>query len=359
MTQALEEPEIVEQEPTLRESIEAAVEEHEEPIAPDTPAPAKVEPPDTSTPTPQQAPAPTSDRVQTAPPKAQVPGQPSATPTPGQPAAAEEPLKAPSQWKATVRDKWAALPREVQEEVIRREGDMMRTIGSVGHKVAFANEVSQHFEPFVQRLQENGVSPGQFMGEVFGSIRTLATGTPGERADVVANIIRAYNVDVNTLDAALTRMIQTPAEVHQARQVTERAQRVISHVEARREQEQNQQRANEANQALTTFAADPKHEFFEDVRDVMADLIQSGHCKDLESAYQAAIWATPDTRQILLQRDAQARATTRHQRATQARHASSSISGTPRGQAAPTKLGEGMTLRETIGAAMDQLSDSA
>lgn len=348
----------VEEQPSLREAVEAAVEEHEE--APAAPAPAG-----STSPAPSQAPAVSEPTPQAAPSQTPAPGKapiadPSAQPTDkGQPAPVAD-LKPPQQWKPHVRDMWKDIPRPVQEEILRREGDSMRVIGSVGQKVAFANEVSKHFEPFAQRLQENGVSHAQFLGEVFGSIKALGSPNPMERAEVVANIIQSYGVDLRTLDGLLSRRMQTPPEVIRAQQETARAQRMVQNVQARDQQAQVQQQNEAANQALASFAADPKHEFFEDVRDMMADLLQSGHSKDLESAYQAAIWANAETRQTLLQREAQARLQTKQQRAAQARLASSSVTGTPRGSAgAPGRIGEGMTLRETISAAMDEAEERA
>ena len=53
----------------------------------------------------------------------------------GKLAGAPTELKAPSSWKPQVREKWNAIPREVQEEIHRRESDNLRLIGSVGQKI--------------------------------------------------------------------------------------------------------------------------------------------------------------------------------------------------------------------------------
>ena len=97
--------------------------------------------------------------------------------------AASTELKAPAQWKPAIREKWAGLPREVQEEVLRREGDSLRLIGSVGQKIRQADEFNQHLAPFMERLNAHGASPTEFMGDVFGTIKTLAGGSVQERAE--------------------------------------------------------------------------------------------------------------------------------------------------------------------------------
>jgi hypothetical protein len=111
---------------------------------------------------------------------------------------------------------------------------------------------------------------------------------------------------------------------------------------------------------VAAFGADPKHEFIEDVRGMMADLIELGRVKSLDDAYAAAIWAHPGTRQILLQREAQARVATKQGRANAARRASSSVHGAPStspARAAPNgAAGPSLSLREELEQAFDDAS---
>jgi|SRR5215831_9309872 len=326
--------------PSLRETIEAAVDQHEgpeqptQPSAPTSPAPVApaqqaVTPPAPQAPTPQTPP--------------QAPGKP-------------EPLKAPSQWKPHVREQWNRLPREVQEEVLRREADSMRLIGSVGPKIRVADEVMQGLAPYAEHLQRVGVGPQQFMSDIFSTVHSLARGSAQEKAEVAANIIQTYGVDLHILDAMLTQRIRTPIEVQHARNMTERARMVLEQQRFNEGAAQEHQVNLEAERHVVAFGADPKHEFLDDVRDLMADLIESGRAENLEDAYAAAVWANPDTRKILLQREAQTRAFGKNQRAQAARRASSSISGSPTSGAAASFGGKGMSLRESIEAAIDEHS---
>jgi len=320
--------------PSLRDSIEAAVEEH----APATDA--------SSGQTPQ--PKPDDQQPAVAPVTPPVTADQPVTPE-GKPAAPLE-LKAPAQWKPAVREKWNMLPREVQEEVLRREADSMRLIGSVGQKIRMADEVSGHIQPFMDKLSENGVAPSAFLGDIFSTVKSLARGSPQEKAEVVANIVQSYGIDLRTLDAVLTNRIQQPAEVTEARRLAARAQAVL-------DQQRNsvtQQSTVEAEKTIAAFSADPKHEFLGEVRELMADLIESGRVQTLDEAYSAAIWANSDTRKILLQRESEARVAAKHNRAGAARRASLSVGGAPRIAGGPPSLGDNMSLRETIAAAIDQ-----
>jgi len=337
---------------SLRDTIEDAVDASEEgiPISRSEPAAPSVDK-ERSAPVSTEQPKPASvEPVTPAKPVAKSADQPV---TPAAPAAPTE-LKAPSQWKPQVREKWNQLPREVQEEVLRREGDNLRLIGSVGQKIKFADEISQNLQPFAERLQQNGVAPGAFAADVFQTVKSLAHGSMEEKAAVVANIVQSYGIDLRMLDQVLTHRLQTPPpspEVIQARQLAARAQAVLQ----QQTQGSEQQASTAAETALAHFSSDPKNEFFDDVRDLMADLIESGRVQTLEEAYGSAVWANPDTRKILLQREAEQRASSRGQRAAKARVASSSVGGTPLqpGGSIPNPKA---SLRDTIAAAFDAQS---
>jgi len=322
--------EVEAEEPTLRESIEEAVEEHEEPAEP-SPEPA-----------PSEAPATEAKREV----------QPREVPTEAPAKGLQDGLKAPAQWKPAVREKWNSLPREVQEEVIRRESDNMRLIGSVGPKIRLADEVVNHIQPFAEQLNANGVAPQAFLNDIFTTVKSLSAGNPQEKAEVVANIVQSYGVDLRQLDAILSSRLQAGPESTQARALAARANAVL---------QQNQgaikyQSAMEAQQAVGAFGADPKHEFLDDVRDLMADLIETGRVNSLDDAYSAAVWAHPDTRKILLQRESLSRAGAKGARAVAARRASSAVHGAPNGPAVGALNNPNLSLRDTIALAIDEQS---
>lgn len=346
-------PEVIETtetpEPSLRETLEDAIQEHDPDLTGASAAPAESTPP----PDADSAAAPVSTEqpvpVPAAPETPLQAGKEAVSPAPT-PASTE--LKAPAQWKPAIREEWPKLPRAVQEEVLRREADSMRLIGSVGPKIRMADEISQHIAPFAESLTESGMSPSAFVADIFDSIKVLARGTPQERAETVANIVQSYGVDLPTLDRILTARISAPPEVLQARIATARANAVIHQQTSSVEH----QTAMDAERSIVAFAADPKHEFIDDVRNQMADLIELGHAKSLEDAYQSAIWSNPDTRKILLTREAQSRAAVKTTRAVAARKASSSVRGAPSVPGAASNGASGGTLRETIAAAFDEAS---
>lgn len=335
----LEPDEVVDEAPSLRDTLEAAVTEHSSETEKFEPTTKVID--DGAPPKPETTATPT-----TAP---ETPAAPTRPETTAAPASTE--LKAPSQWKPQVREKWNAIPREVQEEILRREGDSMRLIGSVGPKIRVADAVMDSVQPYLERLNANGVEPMSFIQDMFTTVKSLASDDARTKAEVIANIVQSYGVDVRMLDQVLTGRISMPPEVQQARQMMTRMQYQQFSQQAQVEHATTMQ----AERAIVAFGADPKHEFLEEVRDLMADLVETGRANNLEDAYSAAVWANPDTRKILLQREAQSRAQSKGQRAAAARRASSAVSGSPQFPAGAPGAGN-LSLRESIEAAIDEHS---
>ena len=151
-------------------------------------------------------------------------------------------------------------------------------------------------------------------------------GSPVQRAHTVANLIKQFGVDIATLD-----------EVLSGQQVREAPPKPVDpELEELRHfaQQYKQQQAWQAQQSqqvvaseVTQFAQDPKNEFYMDVRDDMADILDMAAKRNmnmsLQEAYRRACMVHPEISQILQKRST---APTERQK-----RAASSISGSPGG----------------------------
>lgn len=340
--------------PSLRETLTAAVEEHAPKETPSAGEPTSEPTPDATPAAPEPGAKPDGvppakeDKALLDTKKVEPGDKPGG---PGGPGGVTE-LKAPSQWKPSVREQWNKIPRAAQEEILRREGDNLRLIGSVGPKLRLADEITQHVAPYMENLKANGVTPNAFVADMFTTVKALTSPNPQDRVETIANIIQSYGVDLRLLDQVLSQRVQGGPQQMAVQQQLANAQYREQHLRS----QLDQQSAEESERAIAAFAADPKHEFLADVRDLMADLLEANRATNLEDAYAAAVWAHPDTRKILLQREAQARAVTKTNRANAASNAASAVHGTPQGPAQMTNMRPNMSLREAIEAAVDEHS---
>lgn len=209
--------------------------------------------------------------------------------------------KAPQSWRPAVREKWAGLPAEVQEEVARVETTTQRALREAATHRKTAEEFTQALQPYRDLLGQN---PAQELGGMLQTVRALQG--PG-KAGVVARLIQAYRVDVNELAAALdgTAPATSPQQPQEFRDP--RLDNILSQFESQQRQQQEALNAKVAEE-VQSFREKPEAEFFEDVREEMALVLQraakAGQRPSIEQVYEQACMLKPEVRDLCLQRKA-------------------------------------------------------
>lgn len=207
--------------------------------------------------------------------------------------------KAPSSWKPAAQEAFLKAdrgepltPEEVRlltQEAERRESDFHRGVSEFKTHSERAKAYDQAIAPYQQHLQSLGVDGPTALKHLIHADYTLRTSDPATKANYLRQLANQYGVDLNI----------------EPQQVDPQTQYLMSQLqELRRQQQlwQNQWQSQEqsrANQELTSFATSDK-QHFEAVRNDMADLLQTGKAKDLQEAYDMAVWMRPDIRQTLL-----------------------------------------------------------
>lgn len=287
--------------------------------------------------------APTGKQPLATPPK------PGDAPKPPDPAAAAAPqLRAPVSWKPGAREHWAKLPLDVQQEVARREVEINRTV----QESAKAREALSHVQgvlgPYGQNIAASGRDALQAMEQLFKADNTLRHGSTNDKATLVANIVKSFGIDIAALDAILAGQ-QAPEDPNQAlaerlrREMQQQLQPVMQHFNRMQgARQQALQRINtDAGTEVESFSTDGQHEFFDDVRADMADIIDlytaRGASISLQDAYDRAIRINPQVSEIFTKRAEAERVNAAAAAAQRARRTAASISGSP----APAGAGPG------------------
>ncbi len=284
-------------------------------------------------------------------------------------APAPEALKAPSNWRAgakekwaalktaaavCAKEKWAALPPEIQEEALRVDLEVRKVMQDAAPAKRFAQEFGQVLAPYAQQLQSQGVNPAQHVGQLLQASRILTSGAPAAKAQFVAQLIRNSGIPIEMLAQHLDGQAQQPAQ-QQGASVHEITQQVRQQLMQELQQQREHHSSQKASQEATAFGEGREH--FEDVREDMADVLQSaarrGVAMSLEEAYNRACKLHPDVSAKLeraqkLQAVKAAAASTQRSKA-----AASSIRGQP---AAPPSAAKSVTSRDDIEAAWEQLT---
>ena len=278
-------------------------------------------------------------------------GTPSATPTPK--------YKPPQAWKPAVREKWASLPEDVQEEVDRLERDTKRALMEAAKPKEFHQQFQQIVAPYEGMIRAEGGDPLRVVGNMLQTAVALRTAPPAHKAMLVAQLVKQFGVPVDALDSALageTPQAHAPQQIDPSQIAAQVRAQLLQEIQSQREQA-IQQRAQKELEELA-----PTLEFFEDLRPEIAALQQGfagqGRAMDLKSAYNRALLmhkADPDSEigRVLRQREA-AEAANAARASTQRAHAAAT---SVKSQPAPRVDGGRLkTSREAAEAAWEKLS---
>lgn len=285
------------------------------------------------------------------PPPAAKPPAAQAAPDPAKPAeppaeAAQVP-KAPASWKPEAREEWAKVPPRVRDEVMRREKEIQLALQESSEARQTAQKYREIVTPYEQMIRAEGGEPTQAIQGLLQTAYMLRHAPMPVRAQGIARMVATFlgREGLELLDQHLAPLVNPNARppagpAAPPQQPPQFRDPRLDELLA------NAAREKEAR-AQAELAKIQDREFFEDVRDDMADVLEAarkrGVVMSLDEAYARAIRVNPDVARVIEQREAAGRAgsTTDAARA----RAASSVRSTP---ATPPKGGQDEDLRSTI-----------
>jgi hypothetical protein len=269
----------------------------------------------------------------------------------------QESLTPPAGWKAGAREHWAKIPRAAQEEIHRREKETAQTLRQSSQARQLANDFQQVVNPFMQFIQAQNSTPLAAVKNLMTTAAGLTVGTSVQKAQIIRDIIQNYGVDINTLDQVLSGQPVQQGNVQQQQQMAppQWAQPIFQFMQGVQQtrQQREQQIIADAEAETEAFAA--KNEFFEDVREEMADRMEvaakHGRVMTMQQAYDVCVRDNPELSKIVTQRQAAQKA--QQTNIQRNRNAASSIAGAPRNGPTGAK-GGGDSRRAALEEAWDE-----
>ena len=257
-------------------------------------------------------------------------------------------LRAPQSWKPGAREHWAELPDSVKDEVYRREHGMQQYLSQTAEERKLAQAFHNVYAPYEAMIRGENSNPIQAVESLLQTAYQLRVSPPAQKAQLVAGLINQFGVPIDMLDAALTSGVtgqRMPQQPQQAPMQDPRVDQIMQALQANQKQ-QSEQREQAAYQEIAQFGQ--QHEFLDDVRDHMADLMEvagnRGVVLSLEDAYNQACMLNPEIRSVIEQRQRAQAAGEASNRTARSRRAASSVGGAP--TKAPRKGPGEMSIRE-------------
>lgn len=263
-------------------------------------------------------------------------------------------LTPPVGWKAQARESWKELPKAAKEEILRRENE----INKYHNETAEIRKVGESFQkvirPFEPMIASQNSDPITAVKNLMTTAAGLTLGSAVQKAQIVSNIISQYGVDIDQLDQVLAG--KDPKEIdpnsHIAQLIDQKLTPINQFLTQQRQQTEqlSQQTRTEAQTEVQNFAS--THEFYEDVREDMADLFdlanKRGKSLTLEEAYNRAVALNTDVQAVVKARSAK-------ELAAKKKKAASSLKPSDK-VGDPNNSGATSTVRGALEAAFDQFS---
>jgi hypothetical protein len=285
-----------------------------------------------------------------------------------------ETIRVPHALPAPLKAKFKELPAEWRDAFTKQEDSIAAFKDEQAPKAARLKRFDEILGPHLDRWRFNGL-------DEFSGVQTLlAAQNILERNPVegLVHIARSYGVSpahlAQVLGAAPGQAQTTAPGGQQAStspDLSAALAPLVSEIQTLKQGFQRQSADSEAreiasvNNEVAKFRADPKHLYFDNVRDRMGHLIATEQAQGLEDAYEMAIWADPAIRAILIAEQAKPASPTpdparervqqEQRKAAQAQQAAGSVTGAPApgAQAPPGPVG---SVRDSIRAAMQEVS---
>ena len=219
-------------------------------------------------------------------------------------AATETPsVEPPSSWPDDKKERFLALPPEfhdIAEFVAQRDQEQGEALDRIGQEVYAVEQAVMQYEPFdqvTQAFQEDiarrGIHPAQAFHFLLNAQRTLDQNPLGG----LVQIGRSYNIDLEPLLRSAGVQVQLPQQAPQVEPYVAALQSKVQQLEGimtAQQQAQYQAEEQRLSSVIEDFAKGKP--YFDEVRPVMAALLQGGQATDLAQAYDMAINASPTVR---------------------------------------------------------------
>lgn len=217
-------------------------------------------------------------------------GSPEAVPeTASEPSAPElPPLDVPDTWTKEAAAGWSTLPRHVQEQVLKREKDIFEGINQYKERASIADRLREVVAPYSQVMSQYQVDPIQQIGQLLSAHYTLALGSAEQKQRLFERLAADYGVTFTPADPPYQDP-QVAALQSEINTLKSQLTGLSSQGEA--------VRLAEVQKSISTFAADPKNLYFNELVDDMTALVNAGLAGTVEEAYQQAIWRNPAIRE--------------------------------------------------------------
>ena len=261
--------------------------------------------------------------------------------------------KPPASWSPETREEWAKLPAGVRAQITKRESEIDKALNEGAQHRKAGEKFQGLADQYAQIIAAEGATDALHgTEELFKTVATLRMGSAQQKAQKIAGFIQHYGIDIGLLDDILSNNLKgknggaAPEGIDDklAAYLDSRlgpVDKLLSQMTEQQRATQFQKNQDAINEVMQ-FKQDTKHEFYADVQNDMADMVEMaekrGYIMPLQEAYDKACALNPEISKVLSKRAADDALKGGQQELDKKKHAASSISGQQGGMASPDEL---------------------
>lgn len=255
----------------------------------------------------------------------------------------KETIPAPQALSGAIKDKWSELPEDVRAEWSKRENDFHQAMTRHDGDLNMGREMKEVIAPYMATIQAEGGTPAAAVKDLLNTAYVLRTGSPHQKAEILRTVAQQYNIDMG--QASQPQQQQNPELLHLQNEIAQLRQ--SANPEYIKSQLQEEMESANMKAEVDTFAAKSENVYLEQVKPLMASLLNSGQAKDLQEAYDKACWSDPVIRASLLSAQKEEQEAKRKAEVKAKKHAAVSINGSP-DLASPSARTNNLSLEDEI-----------
>lgn len=201
----------------------------------------------------------------------------------------------PPGWSAESKAAFAQLPASIQADVLKREKEVSDGFAQKTAELKRYDGLESVIGPRRAVLAAQYGSEAQGIQTLFALSDYAEKDGPG----FLRWFAQQRGIDLASLAGTPAGQVEQPPADPALAAVQQRQNAIEQRLQAADAAEQARQQAALESQ-IATFASDPAHKHFESVRQHMAALMQGGQARDMQDAYDQAVYANPTTRALVL-----------------------------------------------------------
>lgn len=214
----------------------------------------------------------------------------------------DDPNLVPVNWSQEDKDSFLELDEKSRKLYLKRYKEMEGGFTKKSQGLAEERRVAENFKKAISQHEDHlrnlGIDPFAAVDKLLQTERLFRTGTPGQKAAALKQLMNDYQLQLNNETSSQTTQVPVDPQLQALWDEQAKTRQYLNYLETEKQQHAEQQVLTQIHEFSSSKddRGDLKYPHFEEVRETMGKIINAGLAKNLEKAYKLAILENEDLR---------------------------------------------------------------